>query len=270
MTNNAIFYISNNDKIQLKCLLYSLYTLKKNTNNDIYLLTTLSNIQYSKLIQNIFNIKIIYVDKYDSLFNNNLYCNQKFGNCVLYYKFLIYQLNIFKNYNKILYIDNDTIINNNIDSIFNIDIQEIGMVKDISSEICINFLKKIYPLFNKNIYYNAGIILFNNKILNKNKKYLDLLELAKNKFTYLDQDIFNIYFNNITTLPNQWNYMINENTWNSLKHNNLKPIITHYASSDKIKWLKINSKINYLEQILSDKEFMEICYKYNLMNLYLK
>ena len=128
------------------------------------------------------------------------------------FKFAIPQ--IFKEYDKILYLDGDTIINGDLSMLYNTDIKDnyAGVIKDIHP-----ILSGAYKHLNIDTYFNAGIILYNiSKILSDNiDEYLnskEILEKTK-KFFWFEQDTYNIVFNkNVKYLHPKYNFIIE--SWN--------------------------------------------------------
>jgi len=126
---------------------------------------------------------------------------------------------IFKQYKKVLYIDIDIIVEMDIATIFDFDMQNnpIAMTRDYALNYVIQYentidlpkyLKKELNLNNFFNYGSAGLILFDiEKIKDEDTK--KLLDLAyKRPYVLQEQDILNIYYENkISYLP--YNYLVN-------------------------------------------------------------
>lgn len=155
------------------------------------------------------------------------------GHLQPYYKNTFNKLSIFNltEYEKIVYLDLDLLILENIDNLFDYD--SIAMAKD-------------YPFSH---LYNSGVM-----VIEPNKDdYDNLMELMKekiiNQIQLGDQDIINEYFKTINTIPQEYNLMRllanwvkNNNTenWNIRKHpikeydnKNLDKKILHYIMTPK-------------------------------------
>lgn len=119
-------------------------------------------------------------------------------------------------FEKVIYLDSDIIIKDDVAKLFDIDIGNniLGVVR----EVCSDAMKKYYLNQQENIVveeaFNAGVLLIDTKefINNKVKEVcINLLEkdfLRKNpKYTYLDQDVLNIVCKNkVYFLDNKWNF----------------------------------------------------------------
>lgn len=134
-----------------------------------------------------------------------------------YYRLSIPEL--LKNYDKILYLDSDTVVNTDIAQIFNINLNDnyIAAAKDSHVLSYCNGVNLEQLEYNKNIlklkkpqeYFQMGVSLFNIKKFNTD--YTDnLLEIAsKVQYRWLDQDILNVEFQGeIKELSIDWNVMI--------------------------------------------------------------
>ena len=115
---------------------------------------------------------------------------------------------------KVLYMDIDMLVRNDIKHLYATNVKYIGAVPD-PCEV----LRKSMLDVEVEHYYNSGLILFNSKNIRKDfPDYKErLLEAQKNHKLYLkDQDILNIVFrNNVTTLDYKWNidsYNLKEKT----------------------------------------------------------
>lgn len=116
---------------------------------------------------------------------------------------------IFKNEDKILYIDSDTIIQDDLTKLFNIDINEVyaGVIKDTFTISNKKYLKE--NNINSKYYFNSGVLL-----LNLSKLRIDNMpqKLIKDKQQYqtvfMDQDTFNkVLGNNVLYLSYKYNFL---------------------------------------------------------------
>lgn len=135
-----------------------------------------------------------------------------------YYRLSIPKL--FKKFDKILYLDSDTIVNTDINEIFNIEFNSnfIAACKDTHVMSYCNGLNIEQLQYNRdtlklkdpNSYFQMGVSLFNIKKFNSDFADKNLLEIAsKVQYRWLDQDILNVQFHGkITELPLKWNVMI--------------------------------------------------------------
>lgn len=235
---NAVVYITN--AICYKNTLASMLSLKTNKNRDIsykvYIICIEFNNLYDieKLQSNDFQIIPVYIEK-------NIF--KKIDNAgVVYYKLLLHYLIPEK---KVLYLDSDTIILEDISDTFNIKVDTIAGVMD-----------PIKALRNINVYINCGVILFNLhniRAINDTNEYIKLIEIYDNQLRkyyntidgfqeyFYEQDIYNkMYKDKMTILPYAYNFLpftfYNYKMWyNTYEEKiNLSDIkIIHYATIDK-------------------------------------
>ncbi len=100
---------------------------------------------------------------------------------------------------KIIYLDTDTIINNDISSLFNIDVSnyEAGVVRDI---MFVNFV----GFWN---YFNAGVMLLNLKKIRETKSFDKAIYLCKHKkMSFADQDALNKSIKYRLMIPYKYNW----------------------------------------------------------------
>ena len=174
-----------------------------------------------------------------------------------YYRFFIPE--IFTNYKKVIYLDADLILNDDIQKLFNEDIQSYyaGVVHDVFFE---NLLRKRKIISeNTNIeeyylnklkctdynYFNAGVLLLNLEKIRKDNVVQKLWNfiIQESPLYYQDQDALNSVLNkNVRYLPYEWNvlkeqsyYQKNENKYlrKTLNRAYKNPSIFHFIGSDK-------------------------------------
>lgn len=202
---------------------YGIYVLEENLSDTN---------KYKLKLQERDNIKInfintkSFVDEYRSIFYLNSY-----PTIATYYRFFIPA--IFENFEKILYLDCDLIINCDIADLYNINLENniAACVRDTQIS-CWNFQniineedKKYYleTLKLKKIddYFNAGVMLFDINELKKNnctEKYIEFLrEIKSPKFA--DQCIMNhVLKDNVMLLNSKWNYQNAIATYDNIKN----------------------------------------------------
>jgi lipopolysaccharide biosynthesis glycosyltransferase len=127
---------------------------------------------------------------------------------IIYGRLFIPQL--FKGYNKVIYIDSDMIVCHDPADLLNIDLGDnlIAAVKDLVMEGYVKFkipsavesgsleaseyLKSKLNMTEPKKYFQAGLLIFNNSQILKENKDLDLIkEIGPSPFWFLDQDILN-------------------------------------------------------------------------------
>lgn len=134
--------------------------------------------------------------------------------------------------NKVLYLDSDIIVNDKLDSLFNIPLKDhyVAATPD--------------PLRG----FNAGVMLINNQLFHHNPhKVKQLFNVSQNKENaQADQTALNIVFGDTyLKLSNQYNYMISGEQYLTYNYKDLRekhvvrlnnvtnPKIIHYAGGDK-------------------------------------
>jgi lipopolysaccharide biosynthesis glycosyltransferase len=106
---------------------------------------------------------------------------------------------------KLLYLDGDIVIQKDLSGLFEIDIKDCyaGVVKGIGM---------IDNHLNLKNYFNSGVMLLNLKLMRENNVSGELLNIGRSagKFMFMDQDCFNILFNNkVKFLPVIYNCTYN-------------------------------------------------------------
>lgn len=192
-----------------------------------------------------------------------------------YYRLAVFKL--FKDFEKVIYIDADSYILSDVEELFNLNIgnKQIAGVKDsISYEIpwrekyieysnyhgkALNYYKNYLGLLEEkfNSYFSSGVLLFNLKDIDMEEKQKELEELLENDYYSHDQDILNILFDEKETylLGREWNYfnsgpVLNEEDFvlkeekENYLDNKVKPKIVSYVLKP---WLKENINSPYAD-----------------------
>lgn len=158
----------------------------------------------------------------------------------------LFCLDIFSDYDKIVYLDCDIIIKCDIANILNLDLKNnyLAAVQDQHIETIRTYrdnIKKylIKDVNRKNDYFNAGVLIFNITELRKHFSITDLIDIAVSKcWLWEDQDILNHISENKTYWLNRsWNVIWIDNKaiencmqWNTDYLNSLNnPKIIHFA-----------------------------------------
>gem|GEM_PF-90524 len=115
--------------------------------------------------------------------------------------------NLIHNEDRILYLDGDILVKDDLTMLYNTNIENIYAAVCRDTGIIYNDrLKKI----NVTNYFNSGVMLLNLKKLRDDKSCDILLQTKKNmtNFNLMDQDVFNIVFNNnIEILDIKYNFL---------------------------------------------------------------
>lgn len=137
-----------------------------------------------------------------------------------YYRFFV--LDVFPNLSKILYLDCDTVANEDVASLFQEDIgnKSLGAVRDVDIISLYPKENKADPEVRENIdmvlklnnyenYFQAGVLLFNLRNIRERYSGGNFLDMAsRRKWKFQDQDILNYFFkNDVYYLPLKWNVL---------------------------------------------------------------
>lgn len=137
------------------------------------------------------------------------YSNSRFPEVTLWRLFLP---SYFSNYDYILYLDNDTIVYDDVSNLFDLipDQKSIAAVRDFYFSV-ISDTEDSFKYFGvktmKN-YFNSGVILFNVVVFNEQVRPEAIVRMInKNEYLYLDQTILNILCErSVELLPYEYNY----------------------------------------------------------------
>ncbi|MCH5229296.1 MAG: glycosyltransferase family 8 protein [Muribaculaceae bacterium] len=174
-----------------------------------------------------------------------------------------------KEINKILYLDADTLILNNLDNLFKINMQNksVAGVMDIVNFKDINIFDKL-GFINRDIYICSGVLLMNLEFWRSNdltKRIIEWAHLNKNILKFPDQDSINIICKDSKiVLPLQygilneffkWDIFYSDKLINQIKDCINNPIIVHYTCKPWHKdaeihiyysqWMYYNNKLKY-------------------------
>ena len=184
-----------------------------------------------------------------------------------FYRFLI--LEIMADYDRVLYLDSDMVINADVSPLFEFDFEDNLVAAVIDADYLANvnlkddmtsrpkrssrleYSTEVLHLEDPYSYFQAGLIVFNVTALRKKTSTAELMEMASSpKYIYMDQDILNeVCHGKILFLDMRWNVMmdhslglgranlikrfapleIKEQYFDSRKN----PFIIHYAGPEK-------------------------------------
>lgn len=196
-------------------------------------------------------------------------------------------IELFPDYDKILYLDDDILINGDLSELFNINLKDTyaGVVRDINMELSTDW-RKSHENDNLNVekYFNSGMMLLNLKKIRENNitssKLYEIEIKNKKDFINTDQDVFNYIFDeNVTWLHPKYNmlyYILTDGKFkiqliNDFYYQNYKSleefendtIIAHLAGQKKPwlykngymreKWLSYFKKTPFAEYEIGDR-----------------
>ena len=190
----------------------SIYSLIQNSSKDnyykIYILEESLTDTHKETIQNMSrsNICIEFINVAEKMKDKNRLSS---GHLTKETTFRLLVDKIFTEYEKVLYIDCDTVINNDVAILYNEDVT--GYVLGVSvGYLYDDFAKRIVKEYNIPVstYFNAGILVINIPMFRNEKigeKCFDLLK-EKGKYWAMDQDVLNITcFEKVKFIDDRWN-----------------------------------------------------------------
>ncbi len=234
MTNNIytevipiILCINNIYCRQTAALIKSVIYNSKFSNYKFYILHSSVDENNQKLLKQVFNaIEFINIQEYIDKQSIEKYANTNksidYISSEMYYRLFI--PDIFKQYDKVLYLDSDMTVIKDISELYNIDIDNYyaGVVE---GKIIKEFIKKnkkvdTYPQYNwqqylklklnkKDLrYFNSGMLLLNLKKLREDGIQQKMFEFLKKEspLEFPDQDVLNAFFDEKAKyLPEKYN-----------------------------------------------------------------
>ncbi|MFA5333848.1 MAG: glycosyltransferase family 8 protein [Candidatus Nanoarchaeia archaeon] len=181
-----------------------------------------------KIVERMFKTKFSYYLTDDKL----LYGLPVLGGYSVYYRILIPKL-LPKTIDKVLYLDCDTIVEEDLSGLFSIDLSNnaLAAVEDyVAIRSDFKMLKKRLKIPKNKSYFNSGVMLLNLEYLRRNdssKKIISFLKKNNEKIVMHDQDGMNaVLFNKWIKIPETYNYIININL---IFPKNINPKIVHFA-----------------------------------------
>ena len=253
-----VFIVDTRKNGNLMCL-RSVLSFRQLYDNDIIVLTTIDNPfihRYRKI-----NIDPICVDyAYDDILNKTInfkyegwfgYNRKRIGHYT-YLRFLLFDYAFLNKYEKIIYIDIDTLAINKIDltDVFNkmqIAQKPIGVVYEYNgSWLRLEQQTKIRKMPTQiTHYFNAGIIFIDKKYFYQKNIYQILINLIPYEFDLTDQDILNLVFQNKAyELPIEYNMNLIINPHKKLDYT--KGFIRHFCGAPEK-----NLMLNEIQQFLN-------------------
>ena len=264
-TKNNISIVFSTDPNFVPYLAVALQSLLDHTssatNYDIWIMEeNLEDFRKQQLLsytrQNI-SIRFINMSSYMEEYKDSWYMHDwgvgKWHSLSVYYRFFIPE--IFREYEKIVFLDGDIVVNCDIAELFNIDLnnKQIAAVKDygrnVKNDVIAEYAENTLGV-SRTKYFNAGILVFNLKKIEKTNFLETCLETLKKvgKPKLQDQDIFNIVFRdqvlyldysynclfwNIKYARKNAKELLDPNLYNLWEKIAKNPKIFHYAGSRK-------------------------------------
>lgn len=200
------------------------------------------------------SLRFVWAEPY--IHSYNLSTNNEHISIETYYRFLIQDILPF--YDKVIYLDSDLIIHNDISNLYKIDLCDnlVGAVRDVDYLGNLNmkngerytYTENVLKLSNPYSYFQAGVLLLNTKAMRSFYPITRWLEIASDPiYIYNDQDVLNAHCQNrVTYLDYNWNVMHDcghrvqnvfsfapSNVYDAYLSSRQNPYIVHYAGYEK-------------------------------------
>lgn len=254
-----------------------------NNNYDVVLIesdiTAENKISLSRMAEEFSNISLRFYNPGRLLRNYRLKANAHIS-VETYYRFLIQD--ILRDYDKVLYLDCDMIINHDVAELYQTDIAGymVAAVRDVdflgqingANEETIQYCNTKLNLKNPYNYFQAGVLLFNTVEMRKAHTLHEWLTFASKPYMYNDQDVLNLYCEDcVKYLDMEWNvitdcdhYRINhvivfapDKVQKEYFRARQNPKIIHYAGYMKPWHRPTEDYAHLFWQILKETEFYE-------------
>ncbi len=195
-------FLAADDKY-VKYMMVTLRSVIDNASSEylykLYVLHTDISLENQRLVKTMekANVKISFVNVVEELNNiSKKIAIRDYYTATTYYRIFIPEM--FPQYDKVLYIDSDTIIREDVFNLYKYDLGKnlIGAVRDqlvVQTEVFGDYVEKVLGI-SRGAYFNAGVVLLNCQEFRKQnmlKKFIELL----NTYTFVvaqDQDYLNI------------------------------------------------------------------------------
>lgn len=217
----VVFASDNNYTPMLSTTIYSM--LANASDKYFYDVIVLSNgitVENKSLIKSFLdssNSSVRFLEASSLIGEYSLTTNNEHIGLETYYRFLIQDA--LPDYNKVLYLDSDLIIKEDISGLFETELGDylLAAVRDIDFLGNLNMKKGKRKKYNEEIlkmknpygYFQAGVLLLNTEKMRDLHSVHEWLDLASNdKYIYNDQDVLNYACEGrVLYLDNRWNVM---------------------------------------------------------------
>ena len=223
-------------------------------NYDIIILSQNFNNEYLNILESMIkNRNNISIRVYDITYFVEKFCISKLKtghrlSSAIYYRLFIPEL--MNKYDKVIYLDGDTIILEDLKILFSFDIKDMyagavidyNIIKDMSRSFK-NHVQTTLEMNDVSHYFNSGVLILNINLIRKNfttEYFIHQAEIKGEK--HHDQDVLNsLFYGKVSFLPPRYNSMwMNEGLYSPLpdgKDAVVNPAIIHFTGGVK-PWLK--------------------------------
>ena len=249
---NFLFTINNKYIQPIKLLIYSIEKNNPNSNKSYYFIYNNISDDNQVIISNYverFNSKVYFIpfkwDKTDLLHENGTWSRE------IYYR--LFAPYLLPNLDTILYLDGDTIVNDNLSNLFTESIRDNALAAVLNDEETIHLNRLKNGLKH---YYNSGVLLMNLSMIRKHFDFETMKQMVltlTKEYTFPDQDFINVVFKDkIFELPQKYNYMINLTERKASYHRLKNYSICHFV---------LQKPWDYEFPYLTDRKYLLYLYK---------
>ncbi len=267
---NNIPIIFNCDNSYCKYLAVAIQSLVDNSsidvNYDLIVLNSDINAENQEKLMSIVsafkNVSLRFYDmeEYENKYQITKWLTKAHMKPSVYFRLFI--VDLCRNYDKVIYLDSDVILNADISQLYSLDLKgkSCGAVKDCfisrlspENESCFPgfcaYAERVLNLPKLDGYFNSGVLLLDLKKMRNKDYFAAFLELAaKNNAYFHDQNVLNGCLHSDTTFfDSVWNTQINEESVLDLLQ--MKPLeqikLIHFCSRNK-PWKNNRGRMAYL------------------------
>lgn len=249
----------------------TIYSMMRNANSNRFFdvailqqdISSSNRETMQEFFSNFHNMNLRFIDIQREISGFKLSTNNTHISNETYYRFLIQDILPF--YDKVLYLDSDLIINSDVGTLFDTDIEDnllaachdidyLGNLNIKHGNKRIAYTRNILKLQNAYGYFQAGVLVLNTRAMRAEHTTNEWLSYATNpQYIYNDQDVLNIYCEGkVEYLDWDWNVVHDcdgrvskvfsfapNNCFDSYQESRHHPRIIHYAGFEK-PWKKVN------------------------------
>lgn len=203
------------------------------------------------------NVQIFFVDLAEKMFGIR---RERSNHLSIETVYRLFIPEILQEYDKVLYLDCDLVVNSNIAELYKTDIDGyiLGAAHDAYSQAAIEHIEKALNILYESAF-NAGVLLINTKKFLQEKvkeKCFDLLnkdwDREERRYIYMDQDVLNIVCNDkVRFFSMEWDYQ-----WGCMKFGIPEPVGVY---AEEYRRAQENYKIIHFSGSEKPWEYPELC-----------
>lgn len=253
--NVAVFFNCDNNFVPY--LAVTLASIIENSNKDFnYDLIVLNEgmtVRNKNILRNFveahpnFSLRFFSMNYYSKQYDIGSFLTSRHISTPVYYR--IFAPMIFKNYERIVYLDSDLIVNTDISKLFLRPIMDKAILAVPDYYVCqplyspkyCKYAKELLKIKDLSKYFNSGVLVYNLQKMREKEYMQEFLKMRNVKLEYHDQDILNSALqDDLHIIEPEWNYQVHCKNDDSSYLNFYQPLkklnIVHFTSGEK-PWL---------------------------------